>query len=56
MPYLEDDLDIVKLAAAKALAQMGCREAVPILNNMTDDRNKDLADAAKMALSSIGGK
>ncbi|MCD6249355.1 MAG: HEAT repeat domain-containing protein [candidate division Zixibacteria bacterium] len=56
MPYLEDDLDIIKLAAAKALAQMGCREAVPILNNMTDDRNEDLAKAARMALSSIGGK
>ena len=29
---------------------------VPILNNMTADRNEDLANAAKMALSSIGGK
>jgi HEAT repeat protein len=56
VPFLQDDLDIIKLAAAKALAQMDSREAVPILNNLTDDKNKDIATAAQQALESIGGK
>jgi HEAT repeat protein len=56
IPALQDDLDIIKLAAAKALARMGCREAVPILSELKDDKNRDLADIAEMAIDSIGGK
>lgn len=55
MPYLQNDLDIIKLAAAKALAQMGCRDAVPMLNELKGDKNRDLANIAEKALDSIGG-
>jgi len=54
MPYLQDDMDIVKIAAAKALSQMKCREAVPVLKDLSDDKNQDLARAAELALSNIG--
>jgi len=54
MPCLEDDMDIVKIAATKALSQMKCLEAVPVLSNLRDDKNQDLARAAEMALSTIG--
>jgi len=54
IPYLDAELDIIKLAAAKALAQMGSREAVPVLNQLKDDRNEDLASAAQLALQRIG--
>jgi HEAT repeat protein len=56
MPSLQDDLDIIKLAAAKALVQMGCREAMPILSELKDDKNRDLADIGEKALDSIGGR
>ncbi|MBD3258853.1 hypothetical protein GF377_10495, partial [candidate division GN15 bacterium] len=54
IPYLEDDQDIIKIAAAKALAQMGGREAVPHLEKLVKDKNPDLVDAARLALQRIG--
>lgn len=56
MPYLNDDLDIIKIAAVKALAGMGIRDAVPDLDRLTREKNQDVVDAAQQALSSIGDK
>ncbi len=53
LPYLEDDMDIIKIAATKALAQMGCSEAVPVLSELTEDKNHDLAKAAELAIEQI---
>jgi HEAT repeat protein len=54
LPFLEDDQDIIKIAAVKALASMGNRDAVPILNELQHGRNMDLAAAAQRALEQIG--
>jgi HEAT repeat protein len=54
LPYLNDDLDIIKIAAIKALAGMGIREAVPDLDRLTREKNQDVVDAARQALSSMG--
>ncbi len=53
MPYLEDESDIIKIAVVKTMAMLGERRAVPALNRLTSERNKDLVDAAEMALTSI---
>ena len=56
MPYLEDEQDIIKIATAKALAQMGNRDALPALERLRREKNKDLVQAAEMALERIGGR
>jgi len=55
LPYLEDDLDVIKIAAAKAMALLGDERAVPVLNRLKQEKNTDLVEAAEMALSNIGG-
>jgi HEAT repeat protein len=55
MPYLEDDLDIIKLAAAKAMTLLGDPRAVPALKRLKQERNEDLVQAADLALRHIGG-
>ena len=55
LPYLEDDSDIIKIAAAKTMAVLGDERAVPALNRLTRERNKDLVEAASMAISTIKG-
>ncbi|MDH4155985.1 MAG: HEAT repeat domain-containing protein, partial [candidate division Zixibacteria bacterium] len=55
MPYLHDEQDIIKIAAVKALAQMGYQKAVPELKRLREQKNRDVADAAEAALTTIGG-
>jgi len=54
LPCLEDDQDVVKLATAKAMAELGDRRAIPALNKLAQEKNADLVRAAKAALSTIG--
>ena len=53
MPFLQDSQDVIKIAATKALAQMGCRKAIPALNQFRDEKNRDLAEAAAMAVTAL---
>ena len=53
LPYLDDEQDVIKIAATKALAQMGSTEAIPRLNQLRQDKNKDLAEAVVMAVSDL---
>ncbi len=55
MPYLEDDQDIIRIAAAKALAQMGSREAIPKLRALGADKNEDVVQAVESAVSDLEG-
>ncbi|MFZ1684087.1 MAG: HEAT repeat domain-containing protein, partial [Candidatus Zixiibacteriota bacterium] len=56
MPYLADDQDIIKIAAAKALAQLNATEALPALRQLSNERNKDVVQVAGQAVSSLGGR
>lgn len=56
LPYLDDDQDIIKIAAAKALATMNATDALPALREMSHQRNKDVVQEAHQAVSSLGGK
>ena len=53
LPFLDDDQDVIKIAATKALAQMGNTEAIPRLNQLRQDKNKDLAEAVVRAVSDL---
>jgi HEAT repeat protein len=53
IPYLEDEQDILKIAATKALAQMGCKRALPELKKLRRERNKDIVEAAETAVLSL---
>jgi len=53
MPYLEDEQDILKIAATKALAQMGCRRALPELKKLRREKNKDIVEAVEIAVSNL---
>ena len=53
MPFLEDSHDILRIAAAKALASMGCRKAVPQLRTLLDHDNHDVAEAARSAVAHL---
>jgi HEAT repeat protein len=55
MPYLDDDQDIIRIAAAKALALMGCREALPKLRELGSDKNDDVVLAVESAMSELEG-
>jgi HEAT repeat protein len=55
MPFLQDSQDVIKIAATKALAQMGCRKAIPALAEFRGEKNKDLAEAATLAVTSLQG-
>jgi HEAT repeat protein len=48
-PYLNDDQDIIKIAAAKALAALGYAEAAPAIEKLTEERNQDVVEAARAA-------
>jgi HEAT repeat protein len=53
MPYLEDEQDILKIAATKALAQMGCQRALPELKKLRRKKNKDVVRAVETAVLSL---
>ncbi len=55
LPHLDDDQDIIRIAAAKALAKMECREAIPRLRQLGGDKNDDVVQAAKAAMSELEG-
>lgn len=55
MPYLEDDQDIIRIAAAKALARMGSRDAIPKLRALGVDKNEDVVRAVESAVSDLEG-
>ena len=48
-------LNVPKIATAKAMAVLCDERAVPALARLTREKNADLADAAKVALTRIGG-
>jgi HEAT repeat protein len=54
IPHLTSDHDIIKIAAVKALSQMRSAEVLPVLQQLRGDKNKDLAEAARLALTTIG--
>ncbi len=56
MPYLADDQDIIKIATAKALASMGATDALPALQRLSGERNKDVVQEIGQAVTSLGGK
>ena len=56
LPLLQDDQDIVKIAAAKALATLGAADALPELSKLSHEKNKDVVEAADMAVSVLGGQ
>jgi HEAT repeat protein len=53
LPYLNDDNDVIKIAAVKALAQMKSRDALPRLRQLQDDRNRDVAEAVDLAVGDL---
>ncbi|MBU8934586.1 MAG: HEAT repeat domain-containing protein [candidate division Zixibacteria bacterium] len=54
-PYLRDDQDIIKIATTKALAQLGCREALSDIRELDGEKNEDLISAVREAVSSLEG-
>lgn len=48
-PYIQDDQDIIKIAAIKALAAMGDSSCLPHLKRMATGGNQDLVKAIKEA-------
>ncbi len=56
LPYLDDDMDIIKIAAIKTLSRLEAGDVVPRLEAMRKEKNPDVAAAAELALSSIGEK
>ena len=55
LSHLDDDQDIIRIAAAKALAKMDCREAIPRLRQLGGDKNNDVVQAAQAAMSELEG-
>lgn len=55
LPYLRDDQDIIKIAATKALAELGCGEALAEIRSLDQEKNEDLAKAVQEAVSSLEG-
>lgn len=53
IPYLEDEQDILKIAATKALAQMGCKRVLPELKKLRQEKNKEIVKAAETAVLSL---
>lgn len=56
MPLLSSEHDILKIAATKALARMGCRRAIPEIGRLRDERNEDIVKAAELALEALKGE
>jgi HEAT repeat protein len=53
IPYLENEQDILKIAATKALAQMGCKRVLPELKKLRQEKNKAIVRAAETAVLSL---
>ncbi len=55
LPHLDDDQDIIRIAAAKALAKVDCQDAIPRLRQLGGDKNDDVVKAAQAAMSQLEG-
>lgn len=53
LPYLEDEQDIIKIAATKALANMKCLRATSSLLELCKGDNEDIVTAAREAISDL---
>ncbi|MFH1374467.1 MAG: HEAT repeat domain-containing protein [bacterium] len=56
LPFLKNDQDILKIAAIKALSQMGCRQVLPDIKGLQDEKNSDITKAVEMAVTSLEGE
>jgi HEAT repeat protein len=56
MPCLDDGQDIIRIAAAKALSQIGGKDALPALLKLQKEKNLDVVDASTSALKVIEGQ
>lgn len=55
LPYLENEQDIIKIAATKALANMKCLRATSTLHELCKGDNEDIVTAAREAISDLEG-
>lgn len=55
LPHLEDEQDIIRIAAVKALASMGDKSILGKLNDISCEGNEDLAAAVKEATKALAG-
>ncbi|HVP06248.1 MAG TPA: HEAT repeat domain-containing protein, partial [Candidatus Acidoferrum sp.] len=53
IPHLDDSQDIIKIACAKALAQMGASEALPALTRLRQEKNEDVLQAVDTAMARL---
>ncbi len=53
LPYLDDENDVIKIAAVKALAQMQSRASLPHLRRLRNDRNQDVVEAVDLAVGNL---
>lgn len=56
LPSLEADLDIVRIAAARAMSVLGDRRAIPTLNKMVGEKNRELVPPGEAALLNTGDR
>lgn len=54
-PYIDDQQDIIRIAAVKALSHLNCTEALPQLLKMRQDKNNDVVEAVEDAIEVLQG-
>ncbi len=53
-PYLHDEQEILKIAATKALVQMGSKRVLPELRRLRREKSQKIVKAAEIAISGLG--